>query len=87
MTTSRMALHWHPRSGPDDLAGFIGVYPVARAHRDCRSGLWLWSASWLAGIGARGSAAGQDEAVAAAEDAIGGWAAMAGLAEMDLTKP
>jgi hypothetical protein len=48
----RLELHWHSRSGPDDLAGFCGVYPVARAHLDCRSDLWLWSASWLAGIDA-----------------------------------
>lgn len=46
----RLDLHWHSRSGPEDLAGFCGVYPVARAYLDCRSGLWLWSASWLAGI-------------------------------------
>lgn len=49
----RLELHWHSRSGPDDLAGFCEVYPVARAHLDCRSGLWLWSVSWLAGIDAR----------------------------------
>jgi hypothetical protein len=37
--TDRFELHWHSRSGPGDLAGFCGVYPVARAHRDYRSGL------------------------------------------------
>lgn len=77
--TSRIGLHWHRRSGPEDVAGFLGLYPVARAYRDCRSGLWLWSATWLAGIGAKGSAECQSDAVRAAEEAVGGFVGQSGL--------
>lgn len=80
-TQARTHLHWHNRSGPEDLAGFLGLYPVARAYRDCRSGVWMWSASWLAGIGAKGSALDRDGAVAAAEEAVGGFVSQSGLAE------
>lgn len=79
---SRIGLHWHARSGPEDLAGFMGLYPVARAYRDCRSGLWLWTATWVSGIGARGSARDRDGAVRAAEEAVGGFVGQSGLREV-----
>ena len=79
--TERIGLHWHDRSGPCDVAGFCGVYPVARAYRDARSGEWIWTAAWLAGIGARGSAADKVEAIRAAEEAVGRWVGLTGLTE------
>lgn len=78
--TSRLALGWHERSGPSDIAGFLGAFPVARAYRDA-SGFWVWSASWLAGIDARGVASGRAGAVRAAEEAVGGWVGLSGLVE------
>ena len=79
--TNRLDLAWEERSGPADIVGFIGAWPVARAYRDVRSSCWLWSATWLSGIGMRGSASGREEAVAAAEEAVAGWVGLSGLDE------
>lgn len=81
VTTARIDLAWEERSGPADIVGFIGAWPVARAYRDVRSSCWLWSATWLSGIGMRGSASGREEAVAAAEEAVAGWVGLSGLDE------
>lgn len=83
--SSRVGLHWHHRSGPDDAFGFLGVFGIAQAYRESHSGVWLWSVSWVSGIGARGSAPDRDAAVRAAEEAVGGFVSQSGLTEKEIT--
>lgn len=84
-TTARLELAWEERSGPADLVAFLGAWPVARTYRDARSEYWLWSATWLSGVGMMGSAHGREEAVAAAEEAVGGFVSQSGLTEKEIT--